>query len=298
VALEDYLSGDQRNAYEALNQQFNEYGLGTLAPKIFDFIQKGYNADTISLLLQDTPEFKQRFAGNEDRRKAGLPVLSPAEYLSTESSYRQIMQQAGLPPGFYDQPSDFRNFIGKDVSPTEIKQRTDLAVQNSTLANSATKEALKRMYGIDENGIAAYFLDPERAAPLLQKQAAAAAIGGEALKRGLALSQNLEEYAGAGVTASQAAQAYTQIATNLPAYQQIAHQYGSEFTQSQYEHALLEPGTTGLTGLQPGGGREQVTGVENPTAELERLASWNRANAQGQVGAGRGGIGRSASGQV
>lgn len=292
MALEDYLSGDQRNAYEALNQQFSEYGLGTLGPKIFDFIQKGYSADTISLLLQDTPEYKQRFAGNEDRRKAGLPVLSPAEYLSTESSYRQIMQQSGLPAGFYDQPEDFRNFIGRDVSPTEVKQRTDLAIQNSTLANPSTMRALKELYGVDQEHVAAYFLDPERSAPLLQKQASAAAIGAEALKRGLALSGSLEDFATAGVTTQQAAAAYGQITKELPQYQQIASQYGEKETQFEMERALLEQNTTGNVADYGG----QMT--ESPQAKLERLASWNRANAQGQVGAARAGIGRSASGQV
>lgn len=294
MALQDYLSGDQRNAYEALNQQFSQYGLGTLGPKIFDFIQKGYSADTISLLLQDTPEYKQRFAGNEDRRKAGLPVLSPAEYLSVESSYRQIMRQSGLPNGFYDQPEDFRNFIAKDVSPTEIKQRVDLAVQNSTLAPPGTLDALQQLYGIDKEHVAAYFLDSERAAPLLQKQAAAAAIGGEAIKRGLAANKDfLEQAAMSGVSTTQAAAAYGQIATTLPEYQTIGHQYNINVNQSLMEQALLQPGTT-----VPGGGAGPGGGTSPASQQLESLASWNRARAQGQVGAGRSGLGRSASGQV
>src|SRR5690349_7714130 len=235
MALEDTLSGEQRNAYEALNNLFSGYGLGSLAPKIFDYIQKGYSADTVAILLQDTPEYKQRFAGNEERRKAGLPVPSPAEYLSVESSYRQIMRQGGLPPGFYDQPADFNQMIAKDLSPSELKQRVDMASQASVLANTSYKKALEEMYGIDQSHLTAYFLDPDRAVPLLQKQAASAAIGAEAIKRGFQPSKESEDYATAGVTAQQAAAAYGQMAAEMPDYQKIAAQYGEGVSQFEME---------------------------------------------------------------
>lgn len=295
MAIGDALYGEQRNAFEALNNLFSSYGLDTLAPKIFDFIQKGYSADTIGILLQDTPEYKQRFAGNELRRAQGLPVLAPNEYLSVESSYRQLMKQAGLPEGFYDSPSDFNDFIGKDLSPTELKGRVDLAAQATALANPAYKSALEKMYGVDDSHVTAYFLDQNKSLPLLQKQAAAASIGAEALKRGLELSSNLEDYATAGLTSQQAAQAYTQIAQELPQYQQIARQYGETTSQNEFEHAIFETATTGLTGA--GEGRQQVFG-ENPAAKYERLQSWNRARALGQAGAAGQGLARSTSGKV
>jgi hypothetical protein len=291
MALADSLSGDKRNAYEALNNLFSSYGLGSLAPKIFDYIQKGFSADTVSILLQDTPEYKQRFAGNEERRKLGLPVLSPSEYLSVESSYRQIMRQGGLPQGFYDQASDFNDMIGKDISPTELKQRVDMAAQASTLANTNYKRALEQMYGIDQSHLTAYFLDPERATPLLQRQAAAAAIGAEALKRGFQPSSQSEDFATAGVTAAQAAQAYGQMAMEMPDYQKIASQYGEKVSQFEMERALLESNTTGN---QAEGGFMK----ESPQAKLERLASWARANATGSRGAAQTGLAQSTSGMV
>lgn len=283
VDIAGSLSGEQRNAYEALNNLFTTYGLQTLAPKIFDYIQKGFSADTISILLQDTPEYKQRFAGNETRRAKGLPVLSPAEYLSTESSYRQLMRQAGLPAGFYDQSSDFNDFIGKDVSPTELKSRVELASQATALASPQLKEALMSMYGVDEGHITAYFLDADKALPTIQKQAAAASIGAEALKRGLKISGRAEDYAISGVTQQQAAQVYGQIAQQLPDFQTIGHQYGIDVNQELLEQAAFGPTTP--------------TG-ENAEATVTRLASWNRARATGQAGAARSGLARSTSGRV
>src|SRR5882757_3766747 len=85
---ENLLKGTERDAYLAINSLFKNYGLESLAPKIYDYVKNGYSADTISVLLQDTKEYKDRFSANEARKKAGLPVLSPAEYLSAESSYR------------------------------------------------------------------------------------------------------------------------------------------------------------------------------------------------------------------
>src|SRR6266571_3282439 len=111
------LSGSNRDAFVALETLFTQYGLGSLVNNIFNFIKQGYSQDTITLLLQDTPEYKQRFAGNAIRQKNGLAILSPADYLATEASYYQVVKAAGLPANFYNSTSDWVNWIGNDVSP-------------------------------------------------------------------------------------------------------------------------------------------------------------------------------------
>lgn len=233
------LAGEQRDAYMALSSLFNGYGLGSLAPKIYGYIKNGYSADTISILLQQTDEYKQRFAGNEARRKAGLPVLNPAEYLATEASYRQIMSSAGLPAGFYDKPSDFTVWIGKNVSPTEIQSRVDLATQATTLANPSYRKALNQM-GIDDSQLTAYFLDPTKALPSLQKSAATATIGAEAIQQGLTFDKTYaEQLATSGISQSEARQGYSSIAQTLGQYQALAGIYGGEYTQRTAEQAAF-----------------------------------------------------------
>jgi hypothetical protein len=237
--FEAELHGAQRDAFVAINDLFESYGLKSLAPKIYSYIKNGYSGDTISLLLQKTPEYKQRFSGNEIRLKAGLPVLSAAEYLSTEASFRQIMSSAGLPSGFYDQPGDFATWIGKGVSPTEIQSRVDLATQATTLSNPSYRQALNQM-GIDDSQLTAYFLDPTKAMPALQKSAATAAIGSEALQRGLVFNQSdAEKLATSGVTQAQAAQGYSQIGQSLSQFQDLNKIYGGNFTQQQAEAATF-----------------------------------------------------------
>lgn len=247
ASLADQLTGANRDAFIALNTLFSSYGLGSLASKIFSYIQNGYSADTISLLLQETPEFKARFAGNELRKKAGLPVLSPADYLATESSYRQIMASAGLPPSFYDQPADFANWIGGDVSPTEVKGRVDLAVAATTTADKYTRQQLAAYYGVDDAHLTAYFLDQTKALPLLQKQEAAAAFGGEAARRGLLSNrQAMEDYVSQGFTQSQASQGFQQVADELPNLQALAERFGTTFGQAEEESTVFGTNTNSL----------------------------------------------------
>lgn len=234
------LTGANRDAFVALNSLFTSYGLGTLAPKIFSYIQNGYSADTIALLLQDTSEYKTRFAGNEARKKAGLAVLSPADYLATEASYRQIMASAGLPPSFYDSPTDFANWIGGDVSPTEIKSRVDLATAATTAADPYLKQQMAAFYGVDDAHLTAYFLDQTKALPLLQKQEAAATVGAEAARRGLLSDQSrMMDYVNQGFSQSQASQGFQQVADELPNLQALAARFGTTFGQAEEESTVF-----------------------------------------------------------
>ena len=237
---EQLLKGTDRDAYMAINSLFKSYGLESLAGKIYDYVKNGYSADTISVLLQDSSEYKQRFAGNESRKKAGLPVLSAGEYLATESSYRQIMESAGLPSGFYDQPGDFTGWIGKNVSPSEIQTRVDLATQATVLANPNYRKALNMM-GVSDSDLTAYFLDQKKALPYLQKSAATAAVGGQALQQGLTFDQAYsEQLALQGISADEAQQGYSQVASELGTMSQLGAIYGEKWGQRESEQAIFE----------------------------------------------------------
>jgi len=250
------LEGENRDAFMALNSLFEQYGLGSLAGKIYDYVKNGYGSDTISILLQDTSEYKTRFAANDARLKAGISVLSPAEYIATENSYRQIMKQSGLPVGFYDTNDDFTGFLSGDMSPTELQSRVDLATQATALANPAYKDALRAM-GLSDGDITAYFLDQQKALPFLQKSAATAAIGAEALQRGFAFDQQyMENLATQGISREQAAQAYAKIGDEFTDLKTLGSVYGGGWTQRQAEEDAFTGGTeaskqrTGLIGKE------------------------------------------------
>lgn len=271
---QNLLTGANRDAYMALNSLFQQYNLGSLAGKIYDYVKNGYSSDTISILLQDTPEYKKRFAANADRVKAGLPVLSPAEYISVENSYRQILKAGGLPSGFYDTTEDFTKFISGDMSPTELQSRVDLASQATTLANPAYKTALKQM-GLSDGDITAYFLDQTKALPAIQKAAATAAIGAEAIQRGLQFDQQYaQDLATQGVTRDQASQGYAKIGDEFSDLQTLGQIYGGGWTQRSAEEDVFTGGTAA-------------------SQQRARLIGSEKAAFSGASGAARGGLAQS-----
>lgn len=240
------LTGNDRDAFLAVKSLFNQFGLGSLASKIYDYVKEGYGADTIGLLLQDTKEYKERFKANDARAKAGLAVLSPAEYLAAESAYRQILESSGLPKGFYDNPADFQRWIAGDVSPTEIKSRVDMAMEAVNKTDPNYRGALFQMYGVGEGALAAYFLDRQQAEPILKKQAAASAIGAAALRRGFGLNTlDMESYAALGITSEEAEAAYARISDSFESMMGLAGRYGTTWTQRDAEQEVFMPGATG-----------------------------------------------------
>lgn len=225
------LTGTDRDAAVALTALFTSYGLGTLAPQIIKFIQQGMSSDTISIELQQTKEYKQRFAANDARLKAGLPVLSPADYISTETAYRQVMSAAGLPLGFYDSPSDFQKFLENDVSPTEVKSRVDTVSEAIYNAPPETTNFFKQWYTTGD--MIAYALDPKVASPLIEQRLRAAEAGAVAKGQGLNLSQSNAELIGQqGGSLASTQQGLGFIAQEQPTTDKLGQIYGIDETQS------------------------------------------------------------------
>lgn len=235
----------KRDAYSYLLNLFKNFGLDSLAPKILEYVQQGYGPDTISLMLQDTPEYKQRFKANEERRKKNLPVLSPAEYTALEKTYRQILESNGMPSGFYDSLDDFSSWIGGDVSPTEILERVQAAARAVNNTDSAYLQSL-REYGLGEGDLVAAMLDRDRALPLLQKTIREAEIGAEARRQSLRLSKERAGlFESMGVTGSEAAQAYQTIGGVLPTLEQL----GDIYNDDSYDQSTIEDELLGRSGL-------------------------------------------------
>lgn len=237
----DGLTGPQRNAWVVIQNMLKEYGLETMSGRVLELIKEGYQADAISYLLQDSPEYKQRFKANDARRKAGLSVLSPREYLALERSYRQVLQAAGMPTGFYDSLDDYAGWIGGDVSPAEIQDRAVMAAEAVNQADPYFKQALKDYYGVKEGQLAAFMLDSKRALPLLQRDVKAAQIGGAGKRHGLAAPglDRAQSWADRGVTAAQADEAYGTMAGFLPDAGKIGGRFNETYDQVDAEEELL-----------------------------------------------------------
>lgn len=208
---------EQRESAKAIiNDLLKQYGLENLT----DFVNKLIteediiSGDVILGRIRMTDQYKKRFRGNELRRAAGFNALSEGEYVALENTYRQLMRTSGMPQGFYDQNEDFNQLIGGDVSVAELSSRINdgyLAVQQS---DPQVVNEMRRLYGVDDSKLAAWFLDPAKATPMLLRQAQAAQIAGQAtLQAGQQITASqAEELAIAGISQEQARQGFQTIA--------------------------------------------------------------------------------------
>jgi hypothetical protein len=279
AADESALSTDQEDAYVSLVNLFDSYGLGTLAPRILELVQSGYSADTIAIQLQQTEEYQRRFIANKARVAAGLNALSPAEYISTERAYRQVMIDAGLPTGFYDSQSDFEKFLERDISPTEIQSRVAVVQDALNNADAATMNYFKQFYNTGD--IVAYALDPERASSVLEKRYRASQVAGAASGQGLRIDQaTAESLASQGVTQETARSGFGFVASELPTVEKMSSIYGGEDVTMQ---DLVS---------------EAFTGNAAAAQKRSKLASQERAAFSGKTGAGKSTLSKARAGQL
>lgn len=269
------LDGADRDAAVALTALFKSYGIGDLAAEIVAMIQKGFSSDTIAILLQDTKAYKQRFAANDARVKAGLPALTPAEYISTEQAYRQVMSAAGLPIGFYDSQDDFRKFLESDVSPTEVKSRVDAVSEAIYKAPKATKDIFSQWYSTGD--MIAYALDPKVASPLIEQRIRAAEAAAVARNQGLQLSQMSAERLGVtGSSLDDINSGFSFIAQEKGTTDKLSAMYGGALTQDDLVAEVFD---------------------KDANAALKRrgLASRERGTFAGSSAQGKGSLGKESS---
>jgi len=197
--------------------------------------------DDIGIQLRESDAFKRRFAGNEARRAANKPAYSVSQYLQLESSYRQVLNAAGMPKDFYTDRTDIESFITNDISPDEVQFRVQqgyAAVQN---ADPAVVNELKTLYGLDEGTLAAYFIDPNKTKDAVVRSARAAEVAAQARKQadiGLTAAQ-AEQLVLGGVTEQQAQQAFSDVRS----LQELTRPTAGEQALTQEE---LIQGVTGI----------------------------------------------------
>ncbi len=209
---------------KTLQDRFAKYGLGSLANKIRDLAIEGATEATITLQLQETPEYIQRFGANQSRIKAGLTVLTPAEYLNLEDGYRQVLRAYGLRQ--FDNDAYVQQFIANDMSPAELSNRVVTAVQRVQNADPAVTRQLRDFYGIGTNDLVAYVLDPQQQFQRIERQVAAAEIGAAARLQGFETGAAVaEQLAAQGVTQAEARRGYSTIADILPTAEKLSQIY-------------------------------------------------------------------------
>jgi len=266
LGQQQQVAADAARAKEANRQS-------SLANKIRDLAIDGATEATITLALMETPEYQVRFSANSDRLKKNLSVLSPAEYINVEDSYRQVLRTYGLTQ--FDNDSYVKQFIANDVSATELSNRVTTAVQRVQNADPAVLSQLTDYYGIGRGDLVAYVLDPSQQFQKIQRQVSAAEIGVAAAKQGLQSNVAVsEQLAAQGVSQAEAQKGYATIADILPTATKLSEIYGA--TLDSYDQSTAE--------------QEVFNQLASAQRKRQRLTAREVASFSGSSGLARGGL--------
>jgi hypothetical protein len=270
----------QQDVYSAIVDRLNKYNLGSLAPLIRKLAIEGATESTIMLRLQDEPVYQERFKANQERIKKGISVLTPSQYLNLEDSYRQILRAYGL--NQFDNDAYVGQFISNDVSPAELSNRVVTAVQRVRNADPAVSNMLRNYYGIGQNDLVAYVLDPNQQFQKIERQVAASEIGVAAGRQGLNIGSPVaEQLAAQGITQAEAQRGYATIADILPTAEKLSDIYGTTLDR----YGLAE------------GEQEVFNQLASAQRKRQRLVGREIAEFSGQSGVGRGSLGTATGGQ-
>lgn len=268
---------ERQSAYDILLSEFTRYGLQALVEPLKGFIISGSSPAELTIQLQNSKAYQDRFKANEQRIAKGLSALSPAEYIAVEDQYQNIMRNYGLPESYYAKDTmgtqaGFQTLLANDVSATELEERVLTAQDRVLKANPEVSQALKAFYPDITNGdILAYTLDPQKGLDAIKRKVTAAEIGGAAISQGLTTGvTRAEELAAAGVTKAQAQEGYKTIAEVSPRGSLLSDIYQeSPYGQTQAEQEIFN-----------------LAGSAEAARQRKKLTSLETAAFSGQAGVG------------
>ncbi len=249
---------EKESAIEYIARELEAVGLTALADSVWEMIEgQTVPKKQMAAEIRRLPAYTTRFPANEARQKAGLRPLTPAEYIDLEESYRDLMQNYGLPDKYYlrsdplASQSNFDKLIAMNVDAQTLERRLIQGVDEIQNKPAEYLQALQTYYPEVQRGdLIAYVLDPKNAEKDIKAKVAAAQIGGEYLRAGAArpggmgpivtpTAARAEELARAGVTA-EAARTVAQALPEAERGAELARMQGApEYGQAQVEEELF-----------------------------------------------------------
>lgn len=321
------MTRDERDAFALVRYTFQQYGLDELVPAIEDMMRNDVGPREAEVRLKTDAKYNKdaqgnpigyakRFAGNIARTKAGLNALSESEYLSIEDSYSQILRSYGQQGLFGADVATKRakaaELIGSDISPVELKDRVELAVNRVQNADPNIKRAFASYYpGLQDADLVSFLLNPKESLSTLTEKVKASEVAGAAAEFGFGpgaptaaqmaqinalpadqranalqglqtgyaqeFVKRAEEFSRYGVDLQTARQGYAAIAGGLEQGQRIAARYGGQYTLGEAEQEVFK-------------------GNVEAQRKRKRFASLERAAFGGQTGVTSGSLGKKGSG--
>ena len=293
----DNSSTTKNIAYDTISKILESYNITGLASVLED-IRKEYpeasSADLLTLLQFDdryNAKFNERFSANAIRQKAGMKVLSPAEYLALEQGYKKTLSSYGL--SAFQNQAYYDKFISNDMSTTELTDRVTLAydrVLNDSSVRSAFEQFFPSLTVVD---IVTGLVDPVNQFPALERKVKAAEIGGAAVRQGLSASElsttptvssgytnvttstvGADVLGQQGLTKAGAETGYQAIAQVLPTAEKLSSIYGGRV--DQYGRLEAE--------------QEKLQGLASAARKRQQLSALEEAQFRGSSGVGPAGL--------
>ena len=211
----------EESARAIIQGTLDQYGLGSLGEWAWNQYLAGTPISQIMLDLRSTPEYKARFPAMDALARTGH-AISESAYIEYERNATSLMRSYGLPAGFYDSPDDFTDFLVANVALPELKSRLDAYQTLAYQSPPEVRQAMREFYGVSADGmLMSYFIDPDRALPLVERDLAAAQAGGFAMATGFGTltREQAEGLAGLGLDPSAYREGFGNLATQSQALQ-------------------------------------------------------------------------------
>lgn len=238
------LGGDLSNpAFSIVEGILKNYDMKGVADSIAK-IRKDYpeiaSDDILALLKFDTrynAPYLERFSGNAELIKKGLPTLNDDDYLKVEKEYEKIFKAYEV--GSLANRQMYAKLIGNSMDAVDVTGRLKVGYDRLK-ADKNIETAFRRFYpSLGDGDIVAAMLNPEEMLPALERKAAAAEIGGSYLAQNLNTTrESAESLAAFGIDRAGAQAGVRYIAQALPRGQflsQISAETGINYTQQTAE---------------------------------------------------------------
>lgn len=199
------------SARDMLEAWLADRGLQGLGDFAWNLYLQGKTPQEIYVAVKDTPQYQQRYPAMAELERTGRAISEDA-YRSYESTVANLLQRYGVPNSMYSTPQGIKDLLLANVSASEVNDRLTLASTAAFQAPASVKQAAETMYGMGHGDLTAYFLDPDKALPLLQQRWNAAQVAGAASEQSQQIDQaTAERLAAQGVGYAQAQQGFGNV---------------------------------------------------------------------------------------
>ena len=246
TAKAEQVAAQRKSAFDVIRERFTQMGIkevgddiaAIFAGKGTDRFGKAFDeipttSEGFYLQLINTKSYYERFGKvNEARLNAGYKALDEKTIVGMEDEYQKVLTSYNMPTGFYDQTTDFQSFLKNNLTNVDvaniIQAYRDFV---TTGTDSNVRKQLKDLYGIGDEALTAYMIDPTKGQGILEQIAGKNMNTAAALIEGLTAeqAQMAQAYGAGSLGYGSQRQKYSQVQQELQTTGNLAAIYGENF---------------------------------------------------------------------